>query len=118
MQVFRTGAECTLPIKFTGCTSDSNLEYHLLLPAGIGSRFTSNQDTHNEDQVIEELRSLSSSGPTDLSPMEFEQPDDLQQSITRSSDLTSGKMDEGVSINTDLEVWVAKCICCHKIMCV
>ena len=39
MQVFLTGAECTLPIKFTGCTSDSNLEYHLFLPAGIGSQF-------------------------------------------------------------------------------
>ena len=27
----------TFPIKFTGCTSDGNLEYHLLLPAGIGN---------------------------------------------------------------------------------
>ena len=56
---------------------------------------------------MEELRSFSSSGPTDLSPMEFEQPDDLQQSVTRPSDLTSKNMDEGASINTNLEVWVA-----------
>ena len=51
----------------------------------------------HKDQVVEELPSFSSSGPTDLSPMEFEQPGDLQQSvmITRPSDhdLTSGIMD-------------------------
>ena len=51
----------------------------------------------HKDQVVEELPPFSSSGPTDLPPMEFEQPGDLQQSvmITRPSDhdLTSGIMD-------------------------
>ena len=65
---------------------------------------TSNQNVCNEDQVIEELRSFSSNGPTDLSPMEFEQPDDLQQSVTRPSDLSLGNMNERTSINTNPEV--------------